>query len=290
MIRYLKHNEIDYIKYDTCVLEALQFKSYALSWYLDAVTNAWDVLVLGDYQAVMPLPKKRKWGINYVYQPFWIQHLGVFSKNHLLLDVEIEMFLENIPKKFRLVDYNINFKTRGTPELINYILPLNDGYNTLYKSYSKGRKSSISQAKKKGLKIKEIDDWYPIVKLFKQHRGLNINISDTAYLKLEKLLKSTQELGQLKVIAVHTKDKVLLGGAFFIISAKRITYFFSAVNAQGRRFQAMSYLLNAVIESYSESPCIFDFEGSMLPGVAKFIRSFGAKKEFYYHYKKWHLF
>ena len=79
-------------------------------------------------------------------------------------------------------------------------------------------------------------------------------------------------------------------GAFFIISQKRITYLFSAVNEKGRDLQAMSLILNSVIKSYSASDYIFDFEGSMLPGVAKFIRSFGAQKEAYYHYKKWRLF
>jgi hypothetical protein len=289
MIRYLRHKEIDFKKYDTCVLEAVNSKPYALSWYLDAVASGWDVLVLEDYKAVMPLPKKKKWGINYIYQPYWIQHLGIFSTISLTDDV-VEKFMTNVPKKFRLIDYNVNFRTKNCDNCINYILALNKNYKSLFKAFSKGRKSSINQAKKAGLKIKEIDDWYPIIKLFKQNKGLNIDISDSAYLKLEKLLKSAQELEQLKVITVNTKDNTLLGGAFFIISASRVTYLFSAIDMQGRRLQAMSYLLSAVIETYSERACIFDFEGSMLPSVAAFFRSFGSQKETYFHLKKRQLF
>jgi hypothetical protein len=74
------------------------------------------------------------------------------------------------------------------------------------------------------------------------------------------------------------------------LSNNRITYLYSIVNKHGRDLQAMSLIINSIIQKHSESSFILDFEGSMLPGVAKFIRSFGAQKELYYHYKKWRLF
>jgi len=98
MIKCLLHNNIDKKKYDLCVAKSVQSKVYAFSWYLEAVTEAWDVLVLNDYEAVMPLPYRKKYGICYIFQPYWIQHLGVFSKN-ILSDNDLKLFVDNIPKK-----------------------------------------------------------------------------------------------------------------------------------------------------------------------------------------------
>jgi hypothetical protein len=49
-------------------------------------------------------------------------------------------------------------------------------------------------------------------------------------------------------------------------------------------------MLDAMIKDYATTGFILDFEGSMLPGVARFIKSFRPQKEIYYHLKKWHLF
>lgn len=289
MIRYLKHKDINFKKYDDCVLNANQSKVYAFSWYLDIVAEDWGVLIQGDYLAVMPLPQRKKYRVNYIFQPFWIQHLGVFSSLNLT-SIQIDKFIKKIPKKFTLIDYNTNLKIQNSEEQINYILPLKRDYKTIFKAFSKGRKSSISQAKKVDLEIREIEDYTSIIVLFKQNKGLNIEISNDAYQVLEILLKKSNDLNKLKILAAYSKDNELLGGAFFMFSKNRITYLFSAINTQGRDLQAMSLILDTIIKNHSESDFIFDFEGSMLSGVAKFIRSFGAQKEVYFHYKKWRLF
>jgi hypothetical protein len=54
---------------------------YAYSWYLDIVSPGWDALVKDDYKSVMPLTWRKKYGIKYLYQPFFTQQLGVFSSD-----------------------------------------------------------------------------------------------------------------------------------------------------------------------------------------------------------------
>jgi len=97
-------------------------------------------------------------------------------------------------------------------------------------------------------------------------------------------------LNLLKILSAYSSENELIGGSFFIVSNARITYLFSAINQKGRDLQAMSLILNKVIKDYSDSDYILDFEGSMLPGVATFIKSFKPQKEAYYHLKKWRLF
>ena len=289
MIKYLKYKDIDVKKYDSCIANAIQSKVYAYSWYLDIVSEEWNLLVLDDYKAVMPLPTRKKYGINYVFQPNWIQHLGLFSLETLSSN-DIENFIKHIPKKFMFLDFNINFKNKNSLALNNYILPLNKDYKTLFKAFSKGRKSSINQAQKGGVEIRSSQDYMSIITLFREHKGLNLNLTDKAYFLLEKIIIKAQELNLLKILSAYSSENELIGGSFFIVSNARITYLFSAINQKGRDLQAMSLILNKVIKDYSDSDYILDFEGSMLPGVATFIKSFKPRKEAYYHLKKWRLF
>ena len=55
----------------------------------------------------------------------------------------------------------------------------------------------------------------------------------------------------------------------------------------GRQEKAISLIINSMIEKYANTTYIFDFEGSMIPNLASFFKSFGAEKEQYFHYKSY---
>ena len=79
MIKFYKHKDIDLFKWDECIGSSINRRVQAFSWYLNVVTNnSWDALVLGDYDAVLPLPYRFKYGLKYIYMPYFIQSLGCF--------------------------------------------------------------------------------------------------------------------------------------------------------------------------------------------------------------------
>ena len=86
-----------------CVANSFNRLIYGFSWYLNVVCDDWDALVYNDYEAVFPLPKRKKWGIDYIYQPFFCQQLGVFSQK----EVAIESFLNCIPKQIKYLELNV---------------------------------------------------------------------------------------------------------------------------------------------------------------------------------------
>jgi hypothetical protein len=90
VIQYLTHNQIDKKKWDATIAECGNI--YAFSWYLDIVHPHWEALVEGDYQVVMPITGGKKFGINYLFQPYFVQQLGVFSKQPLTQE-KTESFL-----------------------------------------------------------------------------------------------------------------------------------------------------------------------------------------------------
>ncbi|MEM6725303.1 MAG: hypothetical protein AAF598_14780 [Bacteroidota bacterium] len=92
-IRYLKRDEIDQLKWDSCVHYANNGQVYGYTWYLDNVAEDWDGLVEGDYESVFPLVWNSKiFGIKQLYQPFLSQQLGLFSVN-LLSKARLQTFI-----------------------------------------------------------------------------------------------------------------------------------------------------------------------------------------------------
>ena len=292
MIRYLTRNELDIAKYDTCISNAENFRVYANSWFLDIVCDSWDALVEDDYQSVMPLPKRKKYGIHYIYLPPWTQQLGVFSSQSINESAVLQ-FIKEIPKKFKLVDVFLNSNNLISSQRIttrdNFILSLDKTYESLRKQYSKGRKSSCKQAKQFNLEIIENYDHKKIIQLFKKNKGAELNKNYSDYQILNKLTEHALRLNSIKSIGVINRNDELIGGAIFLIDKYRITYLFSAINNEGREKQAMSFLIDHVIESNAGSNYMLDFEGSMITKLASFFKSFGAHKEVYFHLKKYRI-
>ncbi len=83
-IRYLKRQDLDLNAWDECIRLSPAGLLYARSFFLDAITDGqWDALVMGDYEAVMPLTWNKKYGFTYLYQPNFVPVLGVFAKKTL---------------------------------------------------------------------------------------------------------------------------------------------------------------------------------------------------------------
>ena len=293
MIKYLEHKEIDFVKYDKCISGSENTFIYAYSWYLDIVAENWDVLVFGDYDIVMPLTHRKKYGIRYIFLPPWVQQLGVFSANIIKEDLIID-FINAIPGKFKSIDILFNNKNCFSSKKLeirnNYILDLNRDYKLLYKKFTKGRKSNIKQSKKFGLLIKEADNIELVLLLFRENKGRDLNKPEQDYETIRNLVSKGLLVGKVKIYEVFDSESIQLGGAIFLMDNNRITYLFSAVNQNGRDKQAISFLLDLLIFKYANQKMIFDFEGSMIKEIADFFKSFGAVKENYYLYRQRFLF
>lgn len=278
MIKFVLRADLDEDKYNKCIVESHHPLLYANSWYLDCVAEQWDVLILNDYEAVMPLPWKRKYFIKYIYQPYFCQQLGVFSKTD---SKELtELFIDCIPKSFLKIYLQLNSSNKLSKESkvlerVNYILPLQNSYQDTFKSFSKGRKHAIHQAFKNGLSKNdfEIDE---LILIAKNNYDFK-NFSTNEFVLLKNLVEILNIRKLVSLIGVRDSNNSLIGGSVFLIDSTRIIYLFSAMTKAGKEKQVASFLLNHFIEKYSESQMILDFEGSMIPGIASFFKSFGAR-------------
>lgn len=288
MIKYIHHNQLDVEKYDTCISNAVNSRIYAYSWYLDCVCDDWNVLVKDDYEAVMPLPTRKKFGISYVYLPPWVQQLGVFSLERLNESV-VESFLSAIPKKFKLVELKLNsdnhISSKKILERVNYILSLDTNFKSIVANYNSNRKRILKADFSKFRIEKETD---PTIFLdFYSKNKLAIQLPKDSLDCLKKLVNSKEDA--VRIWSVYFKDE-MISSLLWLKDFYRIIYLLPVNSEEGKKGNASTYLINSLIEEYQKTGLILDFEGSMIKGVAGFYKSFGAKAETYYHFKKCRIF
>jgi len=284
MINYVPYQEIDKIKYDTCIGHSKGSRIYAFSWYLDCVTDHWDCIVQDDYQAVMPLPRKTKYGISYVFTPSWVQQLGIFSLKEITEQVQIE-FLELLSKKFLWFDYHLNSVQKealGSVQVKkNYLLPLKNGIKKIQEGYNNNRK----RISKKSFEDFILDKNGSIEVFIKKFKNLDkpYTISEESIDLLKSLyLKNRNQVFVWNVFYL----KEYLGGLIWLKDDHRITYLAPIFSEKGKQLHVSTFLINELINDFEGQNLILDFEGSRLPGVEKFYLSFGAEPELYYYYKK----
>ena len=76
-IEILSSSDINKEKWNHCISTNANGLIYSTTDYLDAMAQNWHGIVINDFQAVMPLPWKKKFGILYAYTPPFMQQLGV---------------------------------------------------------------------------------------------------------------------------------------------------------------------------------------------------------------------
>lgn len=287
-IVYKQHDEIDKSKWNQCIDNSCNKKVYAYSWYLDVVCKDWDVLVLGDYEAVMPLPKYRKYMVNYLLQPYFVQQLGVFAKevNQELVD----SFLETIPEKYRYVELNLNasnevaLKNFEKSERVNCELSLTPSYEELAQNFSKNTRRNIKKARSNNLLLGKELSVNEFVNLKKENPVSKLNECD--FELLGELLSTLESKGLGQIYSVCSESGGLCAAAFFVTCHNRIYFLMGASNVQGKDNGAMFLIFDVLIQEYTGKGLVLDFEGSMIPGVARFFKGFGAIENNYIKIKR----
>ena len=289
MIQYLQHNQIDKTKWDATIAKCGNI--YAFSWYLDMVHPQWEALVEDDYQSVMPLTGGKKFGINYLYQPYFVQQLGVFSKSPLSAEMT-ETFLKAIPPKYRFAEIRLNEDNalaeglQGVEYHRNVLLDLNRDYEAIYANYHQNTKRNLTKAESHNLQLVTSVIPYHVVALFRDNRGALLDKwGDAEYGVLTRLAQVAQQRKSAFVLGVSEKGVgQLICAAIFMKTDNRITFLFSGLTVEGKQCQAMTYLLDQVIQKYAHQPMTFDFEGSDDDNLARFYLGFGGEETKYPSY------
>ena len=103
--------------------------------------------------------------------------------------------------------------------------------------------------------------------------------------RFRSLVAFCQYEGIGELPGIYTSENRLCAAVFFCRWRERVIYLNPASNTDGRKSSAMFFLINNFISANAGQSMILDFEGSMVPGVARFYRGFGAEPELYFPLK-----
>lgn len=292
MIKYISHQDIDKNLWDEAIRNSPAGNMYGYSWYLDIICNGWDALVMDEYSAVMPLTKRRKYFINYIFPPFFAQQLGIYSKTPVAESLQNE-FLNSIPETFRFIEMNLNATNKWTPDNFivksnnNYVLTLGRHYSEIRDGYSENHIRNIKKASKQQLSLFKSANVKDVIKMFRANRGMQVeNLKNEHYEIFEKLEQAAAKRNQSKVWIVNNQYGLPIAGAVFFYSHNCAIFIFSGVTQEGKSLSAMHYLIDEFVSEHALTLNQLDFEGSNDPDLARFYKGFGSTEFVYLQIKK----
>lgn len=279
MIRRLKYQEIDFKKYTECLENSEQQKYSATLDFLNVVSGKqWDILVYNDYEAVMPVPYMKKFGLKIVINPKLCQQLGIFSKTD---NIQVnDQFLGFFEKKYNIWYYAFNDTNQFTKKLKerqNFLIYPAD-YNEVRQKYSPKRKRKL-RLDEEVLQNSE-------VRKVTMNEALDFISQNTIGAKDEKdkqeFLQTFSDFEQaqhlqltaffyhktiINIIAVYSDEKTLaLLGTF---------------NAKEHiKLSGSSVIIDHIISENIQTKT-FDFEGSDVPAIEEFFRGFRPELKMY---------
>ena len=159
--RLLNRSEIEDQKWNEMIAIASNEHIYGYTYYLDIVSNNWKGLIFGNYEALMPVSLKSKFGVKYLGQINHIQRLNTFTNLSSIPSVnKLETLLLASVSYVDIVVQEKIFLSLSCAERINLILPLNQTHEALRKFFKTNTQRGIKKAqkspqrKKKGGKTK----------------------------------------------------------------------------------------------------------------------------------------
>ncbi len=285
MVNYIPYSKIDKQKWDTCITNAPNGNIYAYSFYLDTMAANWDALILDDYKTVMPVTWKKKWGISYLYQPFFCASLGIFGEN--INSTTIALFLNAIPSRFRYWDIYLNagnfFKNITTPfyPRNNFILPLNKPYEDLYAGYRTNVKRNIRKCGQYNFISRRGIDINDIIRLAAERSRAFSPVTMQDYFHFRNIALQYEQSGKAVSYGIYSAANELLASAVFLFSHKRAYYILVGNHPNGKTMGASHTLIDSFIRDHAGQDLTLDFEGGDLDGLSFFYSSFGAIPELY---------
>tara|TARA_B100000579_G_scaffold434752_1_gene456338 strand:+ start:3494 stop:4402 length:909 start_codon:yes stop_codon:yes gene_type:complete len=295
-IKYLNNNEINRLKWDSCLEASINRTVYACSWYLDIVSKNWGALVYGDYELIFPIIWKNFLCFKKVYHPLFCQQLGPFSSSEKLLNnQQILLDLLNIlDERYRQFYFSINsyscvsFKniihdnklSINLLDRVNLELDLSFNYQQLHLNYNTNTKRNLKMGANYDFVIRELKELDVFMRLYKKNIGIKSNLKFSEYKTIESLITYSIQKKIGNLVGLYDSLGNLLASAFFLSYFDRNILLFNFSN-KSVKVNTMTILIDQYIFDHSSQNIILDFEGSNMLNLKTFYKGFGAVENNY---------
>jgi hypothetical protein len=282
--------------WDACISKHANGLIYAQYDYLDRICDHWSGLVIGDYEAIIPLPWRKKYGFRYYYIPPFIQQLGFIGDTSLLKLLHEEL-IQKIRSYAWYGDLHFNFSNHLLASELhcknrtNFIIDLNKDYLDIYKDYHPDLKQVLLKIPEGGFQYSKQQSIPDTIRNYQQQyasRMPHLSIED--FERLYELCRFYASRGDCIIRSALKPDGTILSDTLLLKDQRRMYHLLNTTFPEGRETHSNPWLLDQVFREYSNRNLLFDFEGSDLPGVNTFYKKFGGHVQPYFHYRRniWH--
>jgi hypothetical protein len=274
-------------------------------WFLDIVTeDNWDIVLSfgkdGNIHGAWPYLLTKKKGLTFIQMPPYTQLLGptVFFPDHVTTNYKRNSFyqkvIQDLESQLPSYDYlNINFKAEGESWFPLYPLGYKQSTRYTYVIYSGQSSEALSRNLKPQLRntlnsttalgeIEIANQVSSFLTLLEESFSGN-EIGEFFYLEIIKSLIS--EAIERNQGTIYTFPG-MPAGIFILKDDLKHYCLFTATTEKGKSEEAVAHLIWRAIKDAMDEGKDFDFEGSMLPGVENFFRSFGGLQQGYHQITK----
>jgi hypothetical protein len=257
-------------------------------WFIALLSdNKVKIFIYGDYETVLFVPYRSKFGVKYAFMPVFLQKLS-FLGGKSGRDLIVKELINTI--RFGEISFSLNPDEKffdHCKSRKNLTLNLNKPYDDIRSKFSQHHKRNCNKARK--LKVTENSDLSGLISIYKSEKrstfgDKQLNEYIVNLLKLEKY-----EIIKKSSIILNAFDENRLVASIFFLNFNGVLYYILGSSIKSDK-EVSKYglfrLFDHLINIYSNQGLILDFEGSDVPGISRFFRGFGAL-ESEYQFVRW---
>ena len=286
-VNYTLYKNINIQKWDTCIAQSLTPSIYSTALYLNTMAPQWDALIVGEYEYIMPIIFKIKYGIKYCYQPAFLPHIGIFSSKIISKSI-FQNFLSCLSSKIVFAEISflhpINFLEQS-PKFkcnlqTNFTLSLLQTYQIIHKNYLPSFTKSLRRLQKHNLQYcvgTSVNEVFNLYKKLYVNKIQSLSLKDLQSFK--KLCDTLLLQKKIIIKIVRDNNQNLLAAVLLLVYKNKLYNILSCINSEGKKLEANYFLYDCILKEFANKPYIFDFEGSEIIGVANFYKKMNPINE-----------
>jgi hypothetical protein len=305
----LPHTEIDPTLWDAFITGSPQGMIYHKYHYISALADDWQACVLRNGQqflAVFPFAMKKKYGIAYTLQPVCAQYWGIclpsfnskISRSYELRKQYIQALLEKLPSSIRLFNHSFSpafdyplpllwNKYQLAPRY-TYQININRSLEDIWGEFAENARRDIKKAEKSNMVIKEHSSFETILDISRRAWRSRIkNVNPGEYDRLKKVYEHFRKTGESYLLVAFAENGDPAAGILFFVHKDTTIYYFGGTAPEYKHSGAMSLIIwESIKKAHAEGYKVYDFDGSMIEPIERFLRGFGAVPVPYLSVKK----
>ena len=253
---------------------------YMQDWYMDVVCSAgsWSVYMLleeSEIHAVWLAGTKSKFGLSYAVNLPLTPYGGLHIVNPSVSQLELNTLIAAVISDHQFIEQDIHpdhseLFSGSTEAKVTYMLPLSTS-EVAWSNMKSGHRRKVRRAEEQ-FRVDNTDfsSFRKLLHLSFLSKNREDPYPTAAFIELDK---ACAKHNSRIILGAYSGQGDLQGAAYFLKDDKYV-YYLGGGHLDNQ--YSMYLLIWSGIRMAMEQGLAFDFEGSMIPGVAQFFKGFGG--------------